>query len=175
MKRNQPPRLAVWLLRRILVRHNRTFIVDDLTEEYGSKIRAGCSALAAHIWFWRQLVQSIGPSLRDRAPRVPVPGALRVAVRDIVHDVRYSLRALKKSVGYTTVAVLTLALGIGANTAVFTVVNGVLLRPLVYPDQDRLVTLWSVKPADQRRFLPSYPDYHSWGEGRIGGAVRWGS
>ena len=59
-------------------------------------------------------------------------------------DVRYALRQFRKNRVFTAVAVLTLAVGIGANTAVFTVVNGVLLRPLAYPDADRLVSLHEI-------------------------------
>jgi hypothetical protein len=80
-----------------------------------------------------------------------------------MNDLKFAWRQLLKSPAYTALAVLTLALGIGANTALFSVVYGVLLRPLPFREQDRLVTLWESSAArgiDQQ--LVSPPNFRDW-------------
>ena len=79
---------------------------------------------------------------------------------DVMRDVRHGLRMLRRSPGFTTVAVLTLALGIGANTAIFSIVNGVILRPLGYPEPDRFMYLTTQFPAfGFEEFWVSPPEY----------------
>jgi len=78
-------------------------------------------------------------------------------------DLSYGARVLIKDPGFTAVAVIVLALGIGANTAIFSVVNGVLLKPLPYPRPERLVTLWERNPrkgVEQENVSP--PDFADW-------------
>lgn len=80
-------------------------------------------------------------------------------MESVFKDIGYGLRSLLKHKTFTAIAIVTLALGIGANAAIFTVVNAVVLRPLPYQDPDRLAMLWTTKDANQEQAF-SFLDYN---------------
>lgn len=99
-------------------------------------------------------------------PNVPEPAVLGAGSRGSLlanfgQDVRYGYRTLRKNPGFTAVAMLALALGIGANTAIFSVVNGVLLRPLPYPDPGRLLRIYETTSKFGRGSV-AYPNFLDW-------------
>src|SRR5579862_7829587 len=77
-------------------------------------------------------------------------------------DLKFALRSLSKNLGFTALAVLVMALGIGANTAVFSVVNGVLLKPLAFRDPDRIVTLTTTFTSGAKYNVVALPDFGDW-------------
>jgi putative ABC transport system permease protein len=87
-------------------------------------------------------------------------------IETLWQDLRYAARTLRKSPGFSGVAILTLALGIGANTAIFSVVNALLLRPLPYKDAGQLMRFWPTGPKGARLpySITSYPDFMDWKE-----------
>src|SRR5262245_7647654 len=135
---NHAPRLAIWLLTRRLSAEWQDFVVGDLEEEFAT--RSVDSPLAAHAWFWWQTLRCLAapppirihPLLNEKSPGDSL-------MRTLFADLRYALRVLSRTPSFAVVVVGVLALGIGGNTAIFSVVDQLLLRPLPYPHGDQLV------------------------------------
>jgi predicted permease len=129
-----------------------------LEKEIEQNVRRGMSRdearRAAHVSFGG--VELIKEECRDVRGIRPL--------KDLWQDLRYAVRVLLKRPGFTLVAVATLALGVGADTAIFSVVNAVLLRPLPYPEPERLVTPLGEKDDPRARTNVSYPDFQDWRE-----------
>jgi putative ABC transport system permease protein len=127
-----PARLA---LRILLPEEEREFFLGDLNEgRPPSWLREVLGAASLHM--------AKGPDRRHRSPRKG-DGIMQ----ELAQDLRYGLRTMIRSPGFTVVALLTMAMGIGANTAMFSIVNGVVFRPLPYPEPDRIVRVWESLPS----------------------------
>jgi putative ABC transport system permease protein len=142
MRSTDPPPLASWLLARRLSAEWCDFILGDLEEEFAK--RSVHSPLAARAWFWWQTLRCLAAPPADR------PGPLRVRspqgdsrMRTLLADLRYSLRVVSRAPSFAVAVVGVLAIGIGANTAIFSIVNAVLLRPLPFEEPERLVRLFT--------------------------------
>src|SRR5262245_44504031 len=135
-----PPRLAIWLLTRRLSAEWRDFVVGDLEEEFAT--RSVDSPLAAHAWFWWQTLRCLAapPPVRTH-PLLNEKSHGDSMMPTLFADLRYALRVMSRTPSFAVAVVSVLALGIGGNTAVFSVVDQLLLRPLPYPDGDQLVVV----------------------------------
>jgi putative ABC transport system permease protein len=147
---SRAPRLARALMMLLLPRAEREFVIGDLEETLDARVAAGMSLRAARRWYWRAALTSVVSFNQPERFESPLtPGALpRPPYRrgdgmigNLMRDVRYGLRVLLTKPGFTLVAVITLALGIGANTAIFTVTHALLLKPLPYDRPEQLVIL----------------------------------
>jgi hypothetical protein len=85
-----------------------------------------------------------------------------LSIESFLQEIRFGLRMLRKNPGFTTGAILTFALGIGANTAMFSIVDGVLLKPLPYANPEQLVQLTETWNAGDGNGPPSWPDFLDW-------------
>jgi putative ABC transport system permease protein len=162
-----PPRLARWLLTLALPSGLRgDTILGDLAEEFQHRATRSSPRRAA-AWYWRAAgAVSIGVSLeRWRRRRAPSqPPATRASLMDtLLQDIRHGVRTLLKARRFTMASLATLAIGIGAATAIFTIVNAMLLRPLPYRDSTRLIWASETTSTGSTMSLswPTYLDWHA--------------
>jgi putative ABC transport system permease protein len=142
---HRSPRLALWLLGRFLPEPERESLIGDL-EEARAQLAATSGPGSADRWFWRQTIVAL-VQLRLARRRRRRPGRRGdSAMQSFLLDVRAALRSLRRSPSHSLVVMGTVALGIGATTAVFSVANPILFKPLPYPEPDRLAMIWERGP-----------------------------
>jgi putative ABC transport system permease protein len=171
MIERKPPLLARLLLGIITPKRDRQFLISDLAEEFEILIAEGRSKNGANIWYWHQVLASIPSGLkRKKNPSVSSGGHQRTtgrrgitALDSVLSDVRFALRTMIRRPGFVAIAVLTLGLGIGASSAIFSAVNSVTMRPLTYRDASQLVYLGSTW-AGPTPVVTSIPDFIDWHE-----------
>jgi len=160
-------RLSVWTYRRLLRLYPERFrrrFADDMAADFAELIdhRANGRPLGGRVAAWRRALGDLAASVpgeRRHARRERAARSTRRAfpMSTLLQDVRYAARGLARTPVFTAVVVLTLALGIGANAAIFSLVDAALLRPLPYPAQDRLVTVFEGIPRAELPKLPMSP------------------
>ena len=163
------PSLARWLLTRVTPQSELPFLLDDLGEEFDARARADGRAHAM-VWVSWQTVRSLGPLARARLR------ARRIARRhtsdhespgdpvftQLQDDLRYSLRVALRRPWLSLTIIATMTLGLGATTAVFSVIDALLLRPLSFPNPDQLVRLASPVRDAPTAMVVSFPDLTDW-------------
>ena len=157
-----PPRVAREWLERTVPRDLRDSVIGDLEEEWRGRATQGRARAA--FWYCRHaadLALRLGwfdlthkQPQRDGHPPRKGDGLMET----LWNDARYGARMLARTPGFTFVAVLTLALGLGANTAIFSLVNALLIKPLPLPDSERLISLNGLDPNGRQQFI-SFPDF----------------
>jgi predicted permease len=159
-----PPRLAVRLLSLRLSDDWRDFVLGDLEEEFAA--RAAQSLGAATAWFWWQTVRCLVVPLPVRRDHYRVESPGDPWMRTLFSDCRYALRVISRTPSFAAAVIGVLALGIGANTAIFSIVNAVLLRPMPFEEPDTLVRLFHTPPQSafpgMRTFSLSPANFYDW-------------
>jgi putative ABC transport system permease protein len=137
------PGRAASIVARLVPAERRDAFVDDLAEAVAHR-RDTLGRWPARLWYWRQLASSVAPllALRLRGGLASDTEKMPMTFDTLRQDLRYAFRWLRRSPAFTLASAGTIALGIGASTAIFSVVYALLLKPLPYPRPAELVTVW---------------------------------
>ena len=173
--RAEGPLLARLILRLFVPSTKRETVLDDLEEEFRTQVEPRLGRSRAHAWYWKQaaslavlyFLRDTGRGARSPLLRGKLHSRLERSRAPVMHnfigDLKYAFRTMMRNKGFTLVAVLTLAIGIGSNSASFSIVNAVVLRPLPYADSEELVIVRA--PNLERGIEPGWlspPDYFDW-------------
>lgn len=145
--------VPAWLrsaLARLIPASHRELILDDLDEDFRRRRRL------PFLWYIAQTLHLAWT--RPWNSRVHDSKGSGIMWSTLWQDVRYGLRTLRKAPGFTAVAVISLAIGIGLNSAIFTIVDNLLFRPLPFADSERVVSIYTSDDRDARYGSSSYPD-----------------
>ena len=143
-----PPRLARMLLALRVPREEREFVKGDLDEGHAAQLRRH-GAGAARLWYWRQVVSLLRyPHSSRPTPAVPRPRG--PSMSSLWSDLRFALRALRRAPFFSSMVIVTLLIGIGAVSAVFSLIYPVLLAEPPYPEPERLVMIWERTKTGER-------------------------
>jgi hypothetical protein len=155
----RPPRLATRLLLWRLHPDERDELVGDLDEQFARRVARDGARPAAR-WYWRQALSLAWGFFLQRRDEISTHHDRHRGpwlLNGLAHDWRDAVRGLRHSPAYTLVALATIAFGVGLATAVFSLVHGVLLQPLPYPEADRLVRLSEFTPGSALSRLGAAP------------------
>ena len=153
-----PPLLARLVLRTLVRGPDAEFVLGDIEEDW-ARIAERSGRRAAARWYRRQVVGTVwawvwrGTAVPRRDGEARHTGG--AGMETTLRDVRYAIRSLRKKPGFSALVVATLALGIGANTAIFSVVQAVILRAIPYPDAERLVDVAETVGGDRSSRIPT--------------------
>jgi predicted permease len=140
-------RILLHIAARLVPGAEREWTLGDLEEEYARLVEE-FGARAARRWLFDETIRLAVDAVRFWKPTLKG----KHVMRNSIQDVRYAVRLLLRSPGFSLVAAVTLALGIGANTAIFSVVHGILIKPLPYPEPDALIRVFE-------EALPETPEF----------------
>jgi putative ABC transport system permease protein len=181
-----PPRLAAQLIGALLPADIREEALEDLADLYSARLTS-IGRAAANGWYWSQLVvfplrirlaTTFGGSLASPAPRNATDPPREKKMYSLLSDLRHGARSTFRNRGFAAIAIVTLALGIGASASIFSVVRSVLLRPLPFPEPERLVDVQETRP-ERNMFEISFTYANFWDVLEMNrsfaslGAIRW--